>query len=98
MANPAIGFAVFASSQYPEASHALLQSISDVIVDLLVEQWRAGASILQVFESHAGELPPARFIEFSGKYLLDIAARVRARVPEVAQGEPLVVNFLHHLL
>ena len=74
-------------SQHPEASHTLLRALSDVIVSLLVEQWRAGASVLQVFESHAGELPPARFAEFSGNYMVDIARGVRARVPSVAAGE-----------
>ena len=36
--------------QYPEASKKLLQIITDVNVDYLVEQVRAGAQLLQVFE------------------------------------------------
>jgi uroporphyrinogen decarboxylase len=72
--------------QHPEASRALLGAITDVVVELLLEQWRAGASILQIFESHAGELSPALFAAFLLPYLRQIAERVRARTPSVAQG------------
>jgi hypothetical protein len=44
--------------QEPEASHALLKMLTDVNVDYLVEQVRAGAQMLQVFESHAEYLGP----------------------------------------
>ncbi len=44
--------------QEPEASHALLKILTDVNVEYLVEQVRAGAQMLQVFESHAEYLGP----------------------------------------
>jgi len=44
--------------EQPEASHALLKMLTDVNVDYLVEQVRAGAQMLQVFESHAEYLGP----------------------------------------
>ena len=44
--------------QHPEASHALLKILTDVNVEYLVEQVRAGAQMLQVFESHAEFLGP----------------------------------------
>jgi hypothetical protein len=44
--------------QEPEASHALLKMLTDVNVEYLVEQVRAGAQMLQVFESHAEYLGP----------------------------------------
>lgn len=79
--------------QHPEASHQLLGALADVAVDMLVEQWRAGASILQVFESNAGELPPDRFADFALPYLRRIAEGVRARVPAVADGGPPLIVF-----
>lgn len=79
--------------QHPEASHRLLAALTSTIVDLLVGQYEAGASVLQVFESSAGELSPALFDEFSLPYLRNIAKGVRARVPPVADGGPPLIIF-----
>ena len=78
---------------YPAASHALLGALADVCVELLLGQWRAGASVLQVFESSAGDLPPALFNDFALPYLERIAAAVRARTPPVAAGGPPLIAF-----
>jgi len=63
---------------YPAESHVLLQRITDVCVDFLIGQAKAGAQMLQVFESHAGELSPELFKEFALPYLAQIAGRVKA--------------------
>ncbi|OZJ03901.1 hypothetical protein BZG36_03284 [Bifiguratus adelaidae] len=63
--------------RYPEASHRLLQHITDVTVEYLVGQVKAGAQILQVFDSWAGDLSPEDFRTFSLPYLHQIAARVQ---------------------
>mmetsp|Transcript_25012 Transcript_25012/g.34823 ORF Transcript_25012/g.34823 Transcript_25012/m.34823 type:complete len:461 (+) Transcript_25012:1-1383(+) len=68
--------------QYPEASHELLKTITDAVVYYLVEQVRAGAQMVQVFDSWAGELTPALYAEFSTPYLKDIATRVKAQLKE----------------
>jgi uroporphyrinogen decarboxylase len=62
---------------HPEQSKALLQRITDVCVDFLVGQVRAGAQLLQVFDSWAGTLSPADFRTFSLPYLRAIASGVR---------------------
>ncbi|KAJ3081692.1 Uroporphyrinogen decarboxylase in heme biosynthesis [Quaeritorhiza haematococci] len=77
---------------HPKESHWLLQRITDVVVDFLVGQVKAGAQLLQVFDSWGGELSPQDFRKFSVPYLTQIAARVRMALrahdlPEV----PLVV-------
>ena len=41
---------------------------------------KAGAQILQVFESNGGDLTPQHFNEFSLPYLAQIASRVKAQV------------------
>jgi len=46
---------------FPQESHQMLQRITDVCVEFLVGQAKAGAQMLQVFESHAGELTPDLF-------------------------------------
>jgi uroporphyrinogen decarboxylase len=80
-------------AQDPASAHAVLAAIADVCVDLLVGQWRAGASILQVFESSGGDLPPRLFADAALPYLARIARGVRERVPPVAAGGPPLIVF-----
>jgi uroporphyrinogen decarboxylase len=78
--------------RYPKDSKALLAKIADVCVDYLVEQIRAGAQILQVFESWAGELGPGEFGEFCLKEVRRIRERVKERVKaEGLEDVPMVV-------
>ena len=72
--------------RYQEASHKLLQSITDVCVDYLEAQVSAGAQLLQVFESHAGILGPDQFDKFCLPYLSQIAQKLKARLQEKGQS------------
>ncbi|KAI0034410.1 uroporphyrinogen decarboxylase [Vararia minispora EC-137] len=74
--------------KWPEESKALLMRIADVCVDYLVGQVRAGAQLLQVFDSWAGELTPHDFATFALPPAEHIATRVREKlraggIPEV---------------
>merc|ERR1719187_1245187 len=66
--------------QHPEASHKLLTLITDATIIYLVGQVKAGAQLLQVFESHAEHLGPRLFKEFSLPYLQRIAKEVKENV------------------
>jgi uroporphyrinogen decarboxylase len=66
--------------QHPEEAKHVLQTITDACVAFLVGQARAGAQMLQVFESNAGELSPEVFAEFALPYLAQIASRVKAQL------------------
>ncbi|KAG5326583.1 DCUP decarboxylase, partial [Acromyrmex heyeri] len=68
--------------KYPEDTHTLLQMITDVIVDYLVMQVKAGAQLLQVFESNGDYLDDALFTNYSFKYLKQISERVRKQLKE----------------
>ncbi|KAF9268238.1 uroporphyrinogen decarboxylase [Marasmius fiardii PR-910] len=68
--------------KYPEESKALLMRIADVCVDFLVGQVKAGAQLLQVFDSWAGELSPHDFQVFSFPTLRHISQGVRERLIE----------------
>lgn len=68
--------------KHPESTHALLQRITDVAVTFLVGQVRAGAQMLQVFDSWAGELSPRDFRMFSLPYIQQIAAKVKQQLAE----------------
>merc|ERR1712142_516881 len=68
--------------QYPEASRKLLSMVTKVCIDYLVEQVRAGAQLLQVFESNAEYLGPQQFSTFALPYLLQINNGVKAKLLE----------------
>ncbi|TCD71272.1 Uroporphyrinogen decarboxylase in heme biosynthesis [Steccherinum ochraceum] len=63
--------------QYPQESKDLLLRIADVCVDYLIGQVKAGAQVLQVFDSWAGELSPHHFAEFSLPSLQRISSGLR---------------------
>jgi uroporphyrinogen decarboxylase len=69
--------------KYPEASRALLQKIADLCVEYLALQVAAGAQMVQVFDSWAGELSPASFQTFSLPYLRHISANLPGRLREM---------------
>lgn len=74
--------------QHPEASHRLLRMLTDLNIDYLVGQVKAGAQMLQVFESHAEYLTKDLFDEFSLPYLTEIVLKVKEKLK--AQGiEPV---------
>ncbi|KAI5294873.1 Uroporphyrinogen decarboxylase in heme biosynthesis [Ascosphaera acerosa] len=68
--------------KYPEQAKPLLRKLAEVCVEHLVEQIRAGAQMVQVFDSWAGELTPAAFAEFALSELRYIARRVPERLAE----------------
>jgi uroporphyrinogen decarboxylase len=78
--------------KYPEASHELLQRITDVAVEFLAQQVVAGAQILQVFESWGGELAPAEFREFSLPYIRQISSKLKLRLKELDIQEDIPVT------
>jgi len=69
--------------KYPEESKALLSRIADVCADHLVGQVKAGAQMLQVFDSWGGELSPHDFATFSLPSLARIATLVRSKLSEL---------------
>ncbi|OJD30955.1 uroporphyrinogen decarboxylase [Diplodia corticola] len=74
--------------KHPDASKALLQRIAELCVDYLAEQVLAGAQMIQVFDSWAGELSPTTFKVFSLPYLNHIADNLPKRLKELGQ-EPV---------
>lgn len=53
----------------PELAHQLLQKITDTTIAYLRGQIAAGADLLQLFDSWAGELSPAHYRQFAIPYL-----------------------------
>jgi len=68
--------------KYPEESKKLLLRIADVCIDFLVGQVKAGAQLLQIFDSSASELSPHDFHEFSFPSLVHISTSVKRKLAE----------------
>ena len=66
----------------PEAFAELLEILTDAAAAHLINQLKSGADLVQLFDSWAGGLPPARFQEWVVAPTKKVVARVRAEIPE----------------
>lgn len=60
----------------PQFAHRLLSMITQSTINYLKAQIKAGADIVQIFDSWAGVLSPAQYEEFSLKYIAQICDAV----------------------
>lgn len=67
----------------PALAHALLQKITNITIDYLKAQVKAGADTVQVFDSWAGSLSPEDFKHFAQPYLIQIADAVKDSAPVI---------------
>ena len=64
-------------------AHALLQKVTDITIDYLIAQTKAGADTVQVFDSWAGSLSPEDFKTFAQPYLVQIADALKDHAPVI---------------
>lgn len=67
----------------PKVLHTLLQKITDELKGYLEMQIKAGADVLMVFDSWAGALEKQAYLEFSWKYMKDIASHLKKNFPHI---------------
>jgi uroporphyrinogen decarboxylase len=72
----------FAYTQ-PQLAHRLLQKITDITIEYLKAQVKAGADTVQVFDSWAGSLSPEDFKIFAQPYLFRIADALSEEAPVI---------------
>ena len=72
----------FAYTQ-PDLAHQLLQKITAITIHYLQAQVKAGADVVQVFDSWAGTLSPADFKLFAQPYLLQITQALKDQAPVI---------------
>ena len=78
--------------KYCEASNELLEKFAKLCVQYLALQVRAGAQIIQVFDSWAAELSPSAFKKFSLPYLRYIAKHLPGEIRGLGlEPVPMVV-------
>jgi uroporphyrinogen decarboxylase len=67
----------------PELAHKLLQKITDATINYLKAQAKAGADVLQVFDSWSGCLSPEDFKFFAQPYLIQTADALKDTAPVI---------------
>jgi uroporphyrinogen decarboxylase len=67
----------------PALAHQLLQKITNITIQYLKAQVRAGADTVQVFDSWAGSLSPADFKTYAQPYLFQIADALKDVAPVI---------------
>jgi uroporphyrinogen decarboxylase len=82
----------------PELSHTLLEMITQSTINYLKGQIRAGADIVQIFDSWAGILGPRQYREFSLKYISKICDAI-GEAPKIvfAKGAFFARNEMNNL-
>ena len=67
----------------PALAHQLLQKITNITIQYLKAQVKAGADTVQVFDSWAGALSPADFKTYAQPYLFQIADALKDDAPVI---------------
>lgn len=67
----------------PQLAHQLLQKITDITIQYLKAQTKAGADVVQVFDSWSGCLSPNDFKIFAQPYLVQIADALKDDAPVI---------------
>ena len=67
----------------PKLAHSLLQKITDITIDYLKAQVKAGVDLVQVFDSWSGMLSPADFRLYAQPYLIQIADALSSHAPVI---------------
>ncbi len=65
---------------HPDLAHKLLDKITQSTLNYLLAQVKAGADMLQIFDSWAGVLSPEQYKEFSLRYISRICDGIKAAV------------------
>lgn len=68
----------------PELAHALLKKITLTTINYLKDQVKAGAQLVQLFDSWGGILSPEAYLEFSLPYISAICNELSGLVPVIA--------------
>jgi len=67
----------------PELAHTVLQMLTDTTIAYLRQQAKAGADVVQVFDSWGGLLSPGDFEKFSLQYIRQIVHALKDEVPVI---------------
>lgn len=75
----------------PDFAHSLLQTITDSTIGYLRAQVRAGADLVQIFDSWAGILSPDQYRLFSLPYIEQICNALTPTADVIGVDDPVVI-------
>lgn len=67
----------------PELLHKILAKVTEVVKLYMEKQIEAGIDVVQIFDSWAAAIEPAKYEEFSWKYMVEIADYLKAKYPNI---------------
>ena len=67
----------------PQTLHKLLEVLTKSTHDYLENQIKAGVNAVMLFDSWASMIEPARYIDFSFSYMLQIAESLKSKYPHI---------------
>ncbi len=67
----------------PTLLHNILNELTQIIKLYLEKQIEAGADAVQIFDSWASAIEPAKYNEFSWKYMVEIAEYIKDKYPHI---------------
>jgi uroporphyrinogen decarboxylase len=67
----------------PELLHRILAKVTGVVKIYMEKQIEAGIDVVQIFDSWAAAIEPAKYDEFSWKYMVEIADYLKAKYPHI---------------
>jgi len=71
----------------PKLLHNILAKVTDAVKYYLEEQIKAGADVVQIFDSWASAIEPSKYDEFSWKYIIEIVDYLKSKYPDT----PIIV-------
>ena len=71
----------------PELLHNILSKVTDAVKYYLEGQIKAGADVVQIFDSWAAAIEPSKYDEFSWKYIIKIVDYIKSKYPHI----PIIV-------
>ena len=67
----------------PELLHNILAKVTEVVKYYMEKQIQAGVDVVQIFDSWASAIEPAKYDEFSWKYMVEIADYLKSKYPHI---------------
>jgi uroporphyrinogen decarboxylase len=67
----------------PVLLHKILSKVTEVVKIYMEKQIEAGIDVVQIFDSWAAAIEPAKYDEFSWKYMVEIADYLKAKYPHI---------------
>ena len=67
----------------PDLLHKILRKVTDVVKLYMENQIKAGADVVQIFDSWAAAIEPGLYDEFSWKYMVEIAEYIKEKYPHI---------------